>query len=175
MILAHDLLSNKRTSEIFSGLPRTRRIVDVGCGIRPCPAFHCNEYVCIEPHVEYVDHLSRWECPTQIRIVQGEAELLSAEPRDDTTVLLIDVIEHMERARGERIRRLLEEFQHAVVFTPLGWYDQGEESPDCWGFNGGYWQKHRSAWQPEDFSGWNVRTWEHWHPKNGVGAILAIR
>lgn len=87
----------------------------------------------------------------------------------------MDVIEHMERDRGERIRDLAETFEHAVIFTPLGWYPQDEETPDCWGLNGGYWQKHRSAWQPEDFPNWKVHVWDHWHPKNGVGAILAIR
>ena len=174
MILAHDLLINRRTSAIFCGLPRTRRIVDVGCGIRPCPAFHCDEYVCIEPHGEYVEHLRGWERPGQVRIVHGEAELVSDELRADTTVLLLDVIEHMERDRGERIRDLLKEFEHAVIFTPLGWYEQGDTNHDCWGLNGGYWQKHRSAWQQADFPGWQTTVWPKWH-SSGPGAILAIR
>lgn len=173
MILDHDLLTNARTVDIFRGLPRTGRIVDVGCGIRPCPIFSCSEYVAIEPHQEYVDHLAHWGRAT--RIVVGDAFRLADEQRADTTVLLLDVIEHMERADGEKIRNLLEEFEHAVIFTPLGWYEQGEESPDCWGLNGGYWQKHRSEWQPEDFKGWTVHSWKKWHQKNGVGAIMAIR
>ena len=175
MILPHDLLTNSRTVKIVESLPRTKRIVDVGCGIRPFPVFPCPEYVCIEPHAEYVEHLREWDRGGPVEIIQAEAEAVSGQPRKDTTVLLIDVIEHMEKERGERIRDLLMEFEHAIIFTPLGWYPQDEETPDCWGLNGGYWQKHRSSWQPEDFKGWGVRTWKNWHSKHDVGAILAIR
>lgn len=90
-------------------------------------------------------------------------------------MFLLDVIEHMEREDGEAIRDLLEEFEHAVVFTPLGWCEQSDQNPDPWGYNGGYWQKHRSAWQPEDFSNWKTTVWNEWHAKKKVGAILAIR
>jgi len=175
MILEHDLLTNVRTETIFGSLPRTNRIVDVGCGIRPCPVFPCDDHVCIEPHAEYVAHLSEWKpADRTVSIIEAEAEALAGQPRKGTTVLLLDVIEHMEKDRGERIRDLLVEFEHAVIFTPLGWYEQDGANPDAWGLNGGDWQKHRSAWQPEDFRGWKVKVWPRWHPK-GPGAILAIR
>lgn len=176
MILHHDLLINEKTFDIFFHLPRTSRIVDVGCGIRPFPVFPCKEHVCIEPHDEYLDHLRQWTREDRaVTVIKGEAEALAEQPKDDTTVLLIDVIEHMEKERGLAIKTMMESFQHAVIFTPLGWYEQGDQNPDCWGFNGGFWQKHRSAWQPEDFQGWSVHTWSVWHPINGCGAILAIR
>lgn len=177
MILPHDLITNGRTVEIFKRLPKTKRIVDVGCGIRPCPAFRCEEHICIEPHDEYVDHLREWkpEGVDTVTIINGDADCLAGQPREDTTVMLLDVIEHMERADGERIRDLLEEFEHAVVFTPLGWCEQGGENPDAWGLNGGHWQMHRSAWMPEDFKAWRVHVWNPWHLNNGAGAILAIR
>lgn len=176
MILEHDLMTNEATKAIFDALPRTSRIIDVGCGIRPFPVFPCKFHICIEPCEEYRHHLWDWNPGDRIVWIQpSEAEGLSYSTRLGATVLLIDVIEHMEKERGERIRDLAEEFEHAVIFTPLGWYPQDEETPDCWGLNGGYWQKHRSAWQPEDFPNWKVHVWEHWHPKNGVGAILAIR
>lgn len=177
MILAHDLLTNKHTAAIFSKLPKTPRIVDVGCGIRPCPAFSCEEHVCIEPHDEYVEHLREWrpEGVGKVTIVQGLAHKLAEQPREGTTVFLLDVIEHMERTDGECIKTLCEEFKHAVIFTPLGWLEQGDTNPDAWGLNGGYWQKHRSAWEREDFTNWTVAAWEAWSPSNKVGAILAIR
>ncbi len=90
-------------------------------------------------------------------------------------MLLLDVIEHMKKTEGLEIVRLAEEFEHAVIFTPLGWYEQGDENPDGWGLNGGFWQKHRSAWDSGDFRNWHVRVWQKWHPDNGVGAILAVR
>jgi hypothetical protein len=178
MILSHDLITNGRTEEMFKGLPKTPRIVDVGCGIRPCPVFRCAEHVCIEPHAEYVEHLRGWQPQGvgKVTIIQGLADKLAEQPREGTTVLLLDVIEHMERADGERIRDLCEEFEHAVMFTPLGWCEQGDENPDGWGLNGGFWQKHRSAWMPEDFKNWNVRVWQTWHAsKGGCGAFLATR
>jgi hypothetical protein len=176
MIMAHDLLVNPKTVDIFAGLPRTARIVDVGCGIRPCPVFACREHVCIEPHGEYVEHLMAWHpAGRRVIIVQGEADRLAEQPRKDATVLLLDVIEHLEKDKGREIVRLAEEFEHAVLFTPLGWCEQGEENPDNWDLNGGFWQKHRSAWQPDDFPEWRVRTWQCWDPAKDVGAILALR
>jgi hypothetical protein len=176
MILAHDLLTNPRTAHTFAALPRTKRIVDVGCGVRPCPAFPCEDHICIEPHVEYVAHLTEWRPHDRsVTIANGTADVLANQPRADTTVLLLDVIEHMERDAGEQIKTLMEEFEHAVIFTPLGWFEQGEGNPDAWGLNGGKWQKHRSAWHPGDFQGWKIETWRRWHPAGGPGAILATR
>lgn len=176
-ILKHDLPADERTRPIFNALPRTPRIVDVGCGIRPCPAFPCEEHVCIEPHHEYVGVLRTWE-PTDRRvvIVQDQVEALAAQPRQGTTVLLLDVIEHLEKPRGLQIRDLLEEFDHAVVFTPFGWHPQSGDNPDAWGMNGGEWQRHRSGWRPGDFKRWHVRTWMQWNDSAPfVGAMLAIR
>jgi hypothetical protein len=176
VILKNDLIHGDRTKHIIAGLPRTKRIVDVGCGIRPCPVFQCEEYVCIEPCAEYVEHLRGFSPHTgKLTIIHAGADALADQPREDTTVVMIDVIEHMERAAGERIRDLVREFEHSVIFTPLGWFPQGGDNPDGWGLNGGEWQKHRSAWQPEDFEGWNLKVWPLWHARKRVGAILATR
>lgn len=171
MILEHDLLTNTNTALIFGALKKTERIVDIGAGIRPCRAFKC-DHICIEPHGEYLDELRMCR---DVHALAGEAEMVHAFPRDGTTVFLLDVIEHMERERGEKIRDLMTEFEQAVIFTPLGFMEQGGQNPDAWGMNGGVWQEHRSAWQPEDFDGWQVRTWPVWHRKPNFGAILAIR
>lgn len=172
MILPHDLLTDPRVSHVFAGLARTERIVDVGCGIRPCP-LPCDHHVCIEPHEEYVEVLRSW-APTDrtVTVIPGQADLLADQPRHGTTVLLLDVIEHMTKFRGQRIKRLAEEFEHAVVFTPLGWQEQSAANPDRWGYSGGCWQAHRSAWRLEDFEGWTLRFWRHY---DTAGAILAIR
>lgn len=177
-VLPHDLLTNAKTNRLFRLLPRTPRIVDVGCGIRPCPVFPCEEHVCIEPHGEYVEVLKEWRPIDRCtKVVQAEVEALAEQPRQGTTVLLLDVIEHLERERGLRVKRLLEEFEHAVVFTPLGWYEQGDENPDGWGMNGGRWQAHRSAWLPDDFEGWCTYSWERWYrfKEKDAGAIMAFR
>lgn len=176
MILPHSLLTDDRTQRIFSTLKRTRFIVDVGAGIRPCPIFPCEEHICIEPHQEYADILARdWNpLDRRVTIVNGTADILAAIPREDTTVLAFDVIEHMDKADGLLFLKVAEQFPQAVIFTPLGWYEQGDENPDAWGLNGGHWQKHRSAWEPGDFAGWNTRVFEDWHD-SGPGAICATR
>lgn len=172
MILRHSLLTDRRTRAVFASIPPTRRLVDVGPGIRPCP-LPCEEHVLIEPCEEYAAHLDRWRPPDRrVVILRGTADLIEAQPRADTTLLMLDVIEHMDRAAGERARILAEEFDHAVIFTPLGWCEQGGENPDAWGLGGGEWQRHRSAWQPKDFDNWAVTVWPDWH---ATGAILAVR
>jgi len=175
LIRSHSLLTDPRTAALLAQLPRTRRIIDVGPGIRPCPVFPSDEYVCIEPCEEYVEHLKDWRPPgsKHFRIAKTDASFLGFFEPGDTTVLMLDVIEHMDREVGLSILHMVESFEHAVVFTPLGWHRQGSENPDAWGLNGGYWQEHRSGWYPNDFEGWKVRSWDRWSAK--VGAILAIR
>lgn len=176
MILRHSLLTDQRTASIFAKLPRTKRVIDVGPGIRPCPIFPDAEYVCIEPHYEYCDHLMEWRPPSgRVRVIQQDASYLTYCDTSETTVLALDVVEHMEKDIGLTIVSLMEKFDHAVVFTPLGWYHQGGDNPDAWGLNGGYWQKHRSAWSTYDFKGWKVYFWRRWSFRKGSGAILAIR
>ena len=179
MILRHDLITNWRTAQIFAQLPRTRRIIDVGPGIRPCPAFPCDEHICVEPCEEYRSHLEEWRpIDRKVIIAPYEAcDIADIFERSDTTILALDVIEHMERDVGLRCLHIFEAFEHAVVFTPLGWYEQGGENPDAWGLSGGDWQKHRSAWYPDDFDEWKwtTHTWRWFHKKKRVGAILAVR
>lgn len=175
MILVHDLITDDRAKHIFEKLPRTKRIIDVGCGIRPCP-LPCDEHICIDPHPEYLIHLRYWKPDDRtVTRIDGDASYIEGMPRKDTTVLLLDVIEHMEKEAGLKIRDLAEEFEHAIIFTPLGFYKQDDTSPDAWGLNGGHWQKHRSGWMPEDFPNWKVTTWNLWHREHKCGAILAIR
>jgi len=175
MILKHDLITDDRAKDIFAKLPRTKRLVDVGCGVRPFP-LPCDEHICIDPHPEYLVHLRYWQpFDRKVTFIDGDATALADQPREDTTVLLLDVIEHIDKENGLLIRDLAEEFEHAIIFTPLGFYEQGDANPDAWGLNGGHWQKHRSGWMPEEFANWKVWVWDLWHHEHKCGAILAIR
>lgn len=63
------------------------------------------------------------------------------------TVLLVDVIEHLEKE--EALDLLSKTFsiasQQVVVFTPLGFFEQDNtDGIDAWGLHGGEWQTHRS-------------------------------
>lgn len=177
-IIENDLLVNMRTKPHLATLKKTPRIIDIGSCVRPCPVFRCEEHICIEPHGEYCDVLrSDWKPNGQkVTVVQAEAEEVANYPREGSTVLLIDVIEHMEKERGKKVRDLLQEFEQALIFTPLGFMPLDGGNPDSWGYNGGYWQQHRSGWLPQDFTGWQKTIWPEFHKwlTPHFGAILAI-
>lgn len=175
MIRGHDLLVNPRTRDIFKALRPTKRILDVGACVRPCPVFECEEHICVEPHDEYCDVLRTWKPAhaSKVRVVHATAEVIESVPRRDTTVLLLDVIEHMSKPDGAHIRDVIEEFDQAVIFTPLGFIPQNE---DRLGYNGAYWQTHRSGWFPHDFANWRVMQFPVFFNKPMPhGAILAVR
>lgn len=142
-------------------------IVDVGCGIKPVSFFLPVTHICIEPYEPYIAAM-----PKDRRFVVLHSTWDKVLPTMATgsvdTIFLLDVIEHIEKEDG---LRLLQEAQRVascqvVVFTPLGFYPQSyeEDSTDRWGFQGGYWQTHRSGWVPEDFGqGWEVLVCPDFH------------
>lgn len=135
-------------------------ILDIGCGIKPVSFFLPVTHICVEPYEPYIEAM-----PKDRRFVvlhsTWDKILPTMAAGSVDTVFLLDVIEHVEKEDG---LRLLAEARRiatcqVVVFTPLGFYPQSyEEDPtDRWGFQGGYWQTHRSGWLPEDFGeGWEV-------------------
>lgn len=176
-IIPHDFINHDTVFwPIVEKLKKTERIIDIGAGVRPCLAFPCEEYIAIEPHAEYADILrEEWHPKNQaVTVVIDEAEAVANYPRQGTTVLLLDVIEHLEKPRGERLRDLLEEFEQAIIFTPLGFVEQ---TTDNWGLHGEYWQTHRSGWKPKDFANWQVEIWPTFFIERSsvTGALLALR
>jgi len=166
----HELLRNDVSSKILGKLKPTQRILDIGCGIRPCPVFPCETHICIDPHDEYIDWLKTWTPgDREVQIIQGTADLMAGVDPSGTTLLMLDVIEHMEKEKGFEILSMAEKFEQAAIFTPLGFMKQEHPNGiDNWGMHGGYWQTHRSGWEPKDFENWNVHIWQSI-------AILAIR
>lgn len=150
-------------------LRRVRSVLDVGPGIRPQDIVETDTTLCVEPHDEYVEVLTK----LGLRVIQATA--LQAINLIDSidTVVALDVIEHMERAEGEAfVQRALEVArEQVVIFTPDGFLEQ--PAIDAWGMNGGYWQQHRSGWTPKDFHGWQIVRLPQFHP-NGRGAFYAI-
>ena len=167
--MQHELLRDAVSSEVLYKLKPTSRILDVGCGIRPCQ-LPCNTHICLEPHQEYIDWLETWKPEDrEVKIMQGTADRMSEIETTDTTLLMLDVIEHMEKEKGLEILSLAEEFEQAAIFTPLGFRKQEHPNGvDNWGMNGGFWQTHRSGWTVKDFKNWDIYIWRSI-------AILAIR
>lgn len=147
-------------------------VIDVGPGIRPQPFLTPERYVAIEPHGEYVKWLR-----DRGHTVMKETALAGLKwVRPAATIMMLDVIEHMERLEGLEVLRLAckKAWEQIVVYTPLGFYPQEyiEGEADRWGMDGGYWQTHRSGWTPDDFPGWEILI----DPEaaSGQGAFFAI-
>lgn len=129
-------------------------------------------HVCVEPHSEYQE----WLLKNGYEVLQSTAldALRKAEYLD--TVIMLDVIEHMEKPEAQEVIRLcLDKARQVVIFTPMGFcvqeYDEGDK--DAWGMNGTAWQTHRSGWTPDEFAGWQIFTDESFHGPRG-GAFFAI-
>lgn len=128
-------------------------ILDVGCGIRPCCVRWLQpgpgkEYVGLDAYRPYVESC-RAKYPS-LTFHVADVPPIAYSDRDFDTVVLDDVIEHLDKERG---RELLDEAlrvcrRGVIVRTPNGFCRQDS---DPWNAGGDYWQTHRSGWVPEDF------------------------
>lgn len=159
-------------AEAGSSIQHSDFVLDVGAGIRPQQMVKASRHVCVEPHKEYADYL-RGE---GYEVLESTAlDVLSKADVLDTVVML-DVIEHMDKHDGEKVIRLCKEkANQVIIFTPLGFckqeYSDGEK--DAWGMNGTKWQTHRSGWLPKEFKGWTIHEDKTFHDVRG-GAFFAI-
>ena len=159
----------------FSQLPRpeglieVHTVLDIGAGIRPMGWFKPKQHICVEPFEPYAAQLRAagyWVWG--MTAVEALCFAHGGPPID--AVYLLDVIEHMPRATGERAlwaARALKPAQ-IVVSTPNGFLAQ---QGDAWGMGGEYWQEHRSGWTPADFPGWTISLYDNGHPRGGFTAV----
>lgn len=142
-LLAHTL-------ERPGGLLECDSVLDLGAGIRPFQWYTPNRHICVEASPLYCGILRAHG----LEVVQARAEdalrTMTAEG-----VIMLDVIEHMEREVGEAVIPLLMRAatRQAVVYTPFGFMPQDH---DTWGLGEDELQRHRSAWTPDDFPGWRI-------------------
>lgn len=143
-------------------------LVDVGAGIRPQRLVKCAKHICVEPYPPYAEELKKAGYDV---ICATAADGLKAIDHADT-VMMIDVIEHMEKRDGQHALSLArEKAAQVVVFTPLGFMPQ---EGDAWGLGGDHWQRHRSGWTPEEFPDWQIFADAHFHRRRKAGAFFAI-
>ena len=134
-------------------------VLDLGAGI--CPQWFVNPYVhiCIDAHRPYLERLKSEIAgdPKYVLINAPWDQVIGMLPdKSVDTVFALDFIEHLEKEDGLRMLREAERVarRQIVVYTPHGFFPQSYDDPDKrdrWGMDGGYWQTHRSGWEPEDF------------------------
>lgn len=170
-----------------SVLMQTDVVLDIGCGLRPFSLFRPLVHLAIEPWEQYFIYLQKrfYTEPGFIPLKVMAPDGLSMFPdKSVDTVLLLDVIEHMNKDVGrhalmeaERLAR-----KQIAIFTPLGFIEQSYEveEKDAWGLDNIELQTHKSGWKPEDLG----ENWEfivcdsyHKHPKTGeiFGAFYAVK
>lgn len=134
-----------------NGLVECASVLDVGAGIRPFGWYTPDEHICIEPFDPYCRILAGAGYQVYQRTACMGLSVLSAE-----AVLLLDVLEHMDKIVGQRVVELAmrSASRQVVVYTPNGFVKQ---EGDAWGLGGDEWQRHRSGWLPQDFPGWAIQ------------------
>lgn len=159
-------------------------LLDIGCGIVPQNYVRPRVHICCEPYGEYVEHLQKKIADMAqkdrhyVVVNMGWHEAVRYFPEKSVdTVILVDVIEHLEKEEGRKLLQATEKVarRQVIVFTPLGFMPQHHgDGKDAWGLNGGDWQEHKSGWMPEDFQGeeWQFVATREFHTEDSLGRPL---
>ncbi len=76
-------------------------------------------------------------------------DLVEALPNDYDLILFLDVIEHLDKAQGEKlIKVLLTKTKNIIIATPCGYVPQDDVF-------GNEYERHRSGWTKKDFKKFN--------------------
>jgi hypothetical protein len=134
-------------------------LLDIGCGIMPQTYLAPSVHICVEPFQEYVDVLKQkteHAADRSYLILKNtwDEALTSLPAKSVDTVILADVIEHLEKEVALALLKKTEAVarQQILIFTPLGFLPQAHpDGIDAWGLGGGAWQEHKSGWTPDDF------------------------
>lgn len=147
-LFEHTLVDDFGKLRRYIGEPDT--VIDVGAGLRPALWAKAGRHICIEPCQVYADVLREHG----IEVIEKRAlDGLPIAPEADL-VLMLDVIEHMEKDEGlAAIALALVKGRRVIVYTPNGFVEQ---ESDNWGYGQDEYQRHRSGWMPEDFAGWKI-------------------
>src|SRR5260370_11404196 len=134
-------------------------LLDVGPGIMPQPLFAPRIHICCEPFAPYLSRLQEKTKPAQYRFIylrmDWQQVVDSLPPGSVDSVILIDVIEHLDKELAQSLleRTLRLARKQVLVSTPLRFCPQHYKPDECdaWGMQGGACQEHRSGWELSDF------------------------
>jgi hypothetical protein len=159
----------------------TNIVLDVGAGIQPQTLFIPTVHMIVEPFVPYIEKLMNRQNEISRKVFLNgtwDKTMPLLPDRSVDTVFAFDVIEHFEKEDGLKFIKEAERVAKTqiAIFTPLGLYPQSYEPGneiDRWGMGGGYWQSHRSGWEPKDFEGdWEFFVCKDFHSTDQHGEVL---
>jgi SAM-dependent methyltransferase len=126
-------------------------VLDVACGLSLK-----SQYIDARLRVGvdiYRPYLERIDAPVPYVAINADAMRLRELflPRSFDLVLLLDVVEHLDKPDALRLMEMAEEIARVAVIveTPRGFVPQ---NMDIWGHGGDAWQTHRSGWEPAEFA-----------------------
>jgi SAM-dependent methyltransferase len=130
---------------------KIRTVLDVACGLSLK-----SQYIQADVRVGvdiYRPYLEKIESRVPYAVINADALGLSTLflPKSFDLVLLLDIVEHLEKTDALRLIEMAEQIARiaVVIETPKGYVPQ---NIDIWGHGGDTYQTHRSAWEPEDFA-----------------------
>jgi hypothetical protein len=137
---------------------RIRTVLDVGCGLSLKSQYiDADVRVGVEIHRPFIERI---EADVPYAVVNADALDIGKLflPRSFDLVLILDVVEHLEKADAWRVIEMAETIARVAVIveTPRGYIPQ---DIDIWQGGGDKYQTHRSGWEPEEFAarGYEVR------------------
>ena len=131
---------------------RGMSILDLGCGIRPFAGISFpNPSLHVDVFAPYLEAAAKMHFPTlKLDISKSLGNYFI--PRSYDIVLLLDVVEHLEK---DSAMSLIAEAKHisrekVIIYTPDGFLPQ---EGDAWGLGGSEYQKHRSGFTKGELAG----------------------
>lgn len=121
-------------------------VLDVGCGNK------CYEKFAKKGNFYSIDAL---EALNPTRLMDLNKEDLPFEENSFDVILLLDIIEHFDKARGFEILEQCKKVcrREIIISTPLEWTDNTENIKHvAWDYNP--FNEHKSLWGKSDFKDW---------------------
>lgn len=128
---------------------RIKSVLDVACGLSLK-----SQYITADIRVGvdiYRPYLEKIQADVPYVALQADALAIGKLflPRSFDLVLLLDIVEHLEKKDSIRLMDMAEEIARVAVIveTPRGYVPQ---NMDIWGHGGDEFQTHRCGWEPAE-------------------------
>jgi len=181
------LPAEKMMAEVAQKVIATSSVLDIGPGLRPMQFFTPDTHIFLEGFAPYLEMLQQRYGHEPGRVflhARAEKALPMMPDRSVDSIMMIDVIEHLPKARALKVLRHCERIarRQIVIGTPYGFVPQEyeHEELDGWNFAHNKLQTHRSGWTEKDFShGWELLLCEnfaqHQQHQASYGLLYAFR